>query len=260
MLIGGSSEPHTYRRPRSCKGPDDQRPAIVDDPTKAPRVGPQGGDARPVASPSGERADRTCSTACETAARVAAGHAGAAKLQESLEHSGPRGRIQRPRPKPGPSTQRAWSSVVPSRRPGTWSIRSGRIPRSIGARSFLGSSGCRFERLERRRGCRSVSVHGSGRARRCRIGGGGRRSARRAKTSRRASRRGDLCKLVLRESRHPRAGKHSIGEASPSPASLSDCGAGSSRSARRACGSELPTLASDASNWYFASPGSHRFR
>ena len=82
MLLGRASEPRAYRRPRKVAAPlaaEKRSPT-----TTAPRVR----TPRPRCAVCGtvvrRRQDRTCSPACEKRARVAAGHAGGAKLQVML--------------------------------------------------------------------------------------------------------------------------------------------------------------------------------
>ena len=81
-LLGQSAETGVYRRPRKVAAPlaaEKRSPT-----TTAPRVR----TPRPRCAVCGaavrRRQDRTCGPACEKQARVAAGHAGGAKLQEML--------------------------------------------------------------------------------------------------------------------------------------------------------------------------------
>jgi CRISPR-associated endonuclease Cas1 len=80
MLLGRGETPSPYRRPRKVASPQAAE-------RRSPKAGaPRVRTPRPrcvvCGKPNPQRSARTCSPECETKARIAAGHAGAAKLQE----------------------------------------------------------------------------------------------------------------------------------------------------------------------------------
>jgi CRISPR-associated endonuclease Cas1 len=81
MLVGAGETPAPRRRPRKMASP--QAPEKRSPTVGAPRVRTPRPRCVVCGKPTPQRSARTCSRDCQTKARIAAGHAGAAILQES---------------------------------------------------------------------------------------------------------------------------------------------------------------------------------